>query len=67
MPPGKEFSNPTKGENEWMAVFIPYAIAEATELITSRDVIERPHSRARSRRVNSSTTGKTFSRRPSSV
>ena len=39
MPPEKEFSNPTKGENEWMAVFIPYATAEATQLIESRDVI----------------------------
>ncbi len=37
MPPGREFSNPTNGENEWLAVFIPYATAEATELITSRD------------------------------
>ena len=39
MPPGKEFSNPTKGENEWLAVFIPYATAEVTNLITSRDDI----------------------------
>ena len=39
MPPGKEFCNPSKGETEWLAVFIPYATAEATDLITSRDVI----------------------------
>ena len=39
MPPGKEFCNPSKGETEWLAIFIPYATAEATDLITSRDVI----------------------------
>ncbi len=39
MPPGKEFCNPTKGENEWMGIFIPCEIAEQSELITSRDAI----------------------------
>ena len=40
MPQGREFCLPTKGENEWMAVFIPYATAEATEITSSREVIQ---------------------------
>ena len=42
MPPGKEFCIPSKGENEWISVFIPFAASEATELMTSFNFVESP-------------------------